>query len=86
MLSGLIIGSTSLGVAGFQMYMSRSRYKKLESTQDRILDYLHREFDVRLESSTKFNAPEMTVSVGKRRAKNPTFLWTLRRLLGKLFP
>ena len=75
------------------MYMSRSRYKELKKDQDelknnqtRILDYLRREFDVRLEANTNFHAPEATVSVGKRPAKKPTFLSTLRRLWGKLRP
>ena len=73
------------------MYMSRSRYKELKKDQDelknnqtRILDYLRREFDVRLEANTNFNASEATVSVGKRPAEKTTFLSTLRRLWGKL--
>ena len=44
------------------MYMSRSRYKELKKDQDelknnqtRILDYLRREFDVRLEANTNFH-------------------------------
>ena len=107
MLSGLIIGSTSLGVAGFQMYMSRSRYKKLKkvqcdqkkdleilkNNQDRILDYLHRNFDPKIEANTKFDAIEATAKVGKRKPNKeeqepikPNFLLTLRRWLGKLFP
>ena len=85
-IAGPIIGLLALGLAGFQMFMSRCRYKKLKKTQDRIVDYLHREFDVRLDASATFVEPEMTVSVGKRREKKPTFPLTLRRLLGKLFP
>ena len=85
-IAALVISLVALGVAGWQMYMSRRRYRELKCTQDRILDFLHREFDVRLEGSTKFNTLEASVSVGKREAIKPTFLLTLRRLLGKLFP
>ena len=85
-IAALVISLVALGVGGWQMYMSRSRYRELKCNQDRILDYLHREFDQRLKGSTKFNALEATVSVGKRRATKPTFRLTLRRLLGKLFP
>ena len=53
---------------------------------DRLLGYMRRICDVRIEGSTKFNALEATVSVGKRKATKPTFRLTLRRLLGKLFP
>ena len=53
---------------------------------DRLLGYMRRICDVRIEGSTKFDAPEMSAIVGKRPAKKPTFLLTLRRLLGKLFP
>ena len=87
-LTSLIISLIALGVGGWQMYMSRSRYKELKKTQDdlgnkqdRALDYLRRKFDVRIEADTKFNAPEMTVSVGKRQAKKPTLRLTFRRWL-----
>ena len=60
--------------------------KHLEIKLDRILDYLHKEFGLRLKGSTKFNALEATVSVGKGKAIKPTFRLTLRRLLGILFP
>ena len=53
---------------------------------DRLLGYMRRICDVRIEGSTKFNALEATVLVGKRKATKPTFRLTLRRLLGKLFP
>ena len=93
MLAGLVIGFMALGVGVWQMHMSRSRYKRLKKDHDDfkendrlILDYLRRKFDVRLEGSTEFSAPEMTVSVSKRPKKKPTFLLTLRQLLGKLFP
>ncbi len=69
-----------------EMYLSRSRYKEIKRTQDRILDYLHREFDAKIEADTKFDAPEMTVKIGKRPAEKPTFRLTFRRWLGKLFP
>ena len=72
------------------MCMSRSRYKELKKTQDdlgnkqdRALDYLRRKFDVRIEADTKFNAPEMTVPVGKRRAEKPTLRLTFHRWLGR---
>ena len=68
-LAGLVISLIALCVAGVEMLLSRPRYKKLKNNQDRILDYLHRKFDVRLEGHTKFEAMEATVSVGKRRAK-----------------
>ena len=92
-IAALVISLVALGVGGWQMYMSRSRYKELKKDHDDlkendrlILGYLHREFGLRLKGSTTFAEPEMTVSVGKRRAKKPTFLLTLRRLVGKLFP
>ena len=56
------------------------------SQWDRILDYLRRKSDMRVEGHITFGAPEMTVSVGKRPAEKPTFPLTMRRLLGKLFP
>ena len=89
-LTSLIISLIALGVGVWQIYMSRSRYKELKKTQDdlgnkqdRALDYLRRKFDVRIEADTKFNAPETTVSVGKRRAKKPTLRLPFRRWLGK---
>ena len=64
--------------------------KKLEIKLDRVLGYLRRICDVRLDGHTEFKAMEGTAQVGKRKAekveKKPTFLLTLRRCLGKLFP
>ena len=40
---------------------------------DRLLGYMRREFDNRIETATKFDAPEMIVSVGKRRKKKLSF-------------
>ena len=55
-----------------------------------ILGHLHREFGLRLKGSTTFDSPEMTATVevmkGKKDVKKPTFLLTLRRFVGKLFP
>ena len=53
-----------------------------------IEQFLYQHFGDRAEIRAIFEAPapEMTVSVGKRPSKKPTFRLTLRRLLGKLFP
>ena len=104
-MGGLVISLVALGVVGWQMYMSRARYKELrkhqkclkddqeilKNNQSRILDYLHREFDVRFEAHTNFDAPVMAATVGIRKQNKdekkptkPTFLLTLRRWLGKL--
>ena len=90
-ISALVIGLVAFGVAGWQMYMSRSRHKELKKNHDDLkenvqttLDHIHREFGLRLKGSTKFNPMGATVEVGKRKAINPTFLLRLRRLLGKL--
>ena len=85
-IAALVISLVALGVAGWQMYMSRSRYRELKCNQDRILDRLHREYGLRLRGSTKFSAQESSVSIGKKPAKKNTFLLTLRRWLGKLLP
>ena len=89
-IAALVISLVALGVGGWQMYMSHSRYKELKCTQDRILDYLHKEFGLRLKGSAKFDAPEMTATVKVRKrkkdVKKPAFRLTLRRLLGKLLP
>ena len=78
-LAGLIVGFAALVMGVYQMYMSRSRCKELKITQDRIVDYLHREFDKRIEADTKFDAPEMTASGSFRRKKKHNFLFTLLR-------
>ena len=49
-IAALVISLVALGVAGWQMYMSRSRYRELKCNQDRILDRLHREYGLRLSS------------------------------------
>ena len=92
-IAALVIGLIALGVGVCQMYMSKSRYKELKKDHDGfkendrlILDYLHREFGLRLKGSTKFDALESTVKIGKRPAEKPTFRLTFRRWLGKLFP
>ena len=92
-ITALVISLVALGVGGWQMYMSRSRYKDLKKDHDDlkendrlILGYLHRKLGLQLKGSTTFAEPEMTVSAGKRRAKKPIFPLTLRRLLGKLLP
>ena len=62
--------------------------KKNESCLKGIEQFLFQHFGDRAEIRAIFEAPapEMTVSVGKRRAEKTTSPWTLRRLLGKLFP
>ena len=48
----LVMSLVALGVGVWQMYMSHSRHKNLKCNQDRILDYLHKEFGLRLKVST----------------------------------
>ena len=98
MLSGLIIGFTALGVAGYQMVTGLKANRLLKEAacrqdeSDRCLkgieQFLFQKFGDRAEIRAIFEAPEMkaTVIVGKRPAKKPPFRLTLRRLLGKLFP
>ena len=80
-IAGLVIGLIALRLVFGQMYLSCSRYKELKINQDRIVDYLHRAFDKRIEADTKFDAPEMTATVGVRRKKKPVARFNLLRWL-----
>ena len=64
------------------------RLKESERRTKDTQQFLFQKFGDRAEIRVNLEAPapEMTVSVGKRKAKKPTFLLTLCRLLGKLLP
>ena len=98
MLAGLVIGFMALCVAGYQMVTGVKANRLLKKAacrqeeSDRCLKGIEKlllqEFGDRAEIRAIFDAPalEATVIVGKRPAKKPTFLLTVRRLLGNLFP
>ena len=85
MLSGLIIGFTALGVAGYQMVTGLKANRLLKEAacrqdeSDRCLkgieQFLFQKFGDRAEIRAIFEAPEMkaTVIVGKRPAKKTSF-------------
>ena len=87
-----LAGPVGLFLAAYQMvtgWRANSRLKRLEKlveqesgTREFVFQKLGDRSEIR--GHTTFDAPEMTVSVGKRTMKKPIFLLRLRRLLGKL--
>ena len=73
---------------GPQRIEADTKFKAIESRLEKTQQFLCQMFGKRTEKQGGYEAPapEMTVSVGKRRNKKLFVLLTLRRFLGKLVP
>ena len=90
-LVGVFLAAVGLALGIYQMVTGRRAnrlLKEMQFQQKGVEQFLFQKFGERIEirGHVKNPAAEGTVLVGKRPAKKPSFLLTLRQLLGRLHP